>query len=291
MFRVALLFLVLAVPALAAPPVPTGGVTIVAAETVYAGVARAIAPDGTRITALIANPAQDPHLFEAGPDAARWLSRADIVIYNGAGYDPWMRDLLVATASGRLREVINVADLVHAGAGANPHIWYDPQTGLALATFLAARLSALEPQRAAQIDANLAAFRASLAGLRKAMDDLRTRHPRVRVAATEPVFGPMLAALGYQSLDPGLELAVQNNVEPAAAGYGGLLDALRAHQAAALIVNTQAETDLTRRLMAVARQSHVPIVSVTETEPANMTYAAWLSREVAALGAALDQPR
>ena len=282
------LFLLLSCSAQAAPAAAELLPNIVAAETVYADIARSIAPPGTHIVALIANPAQDPHLFEAGPAAARQLSAATIVIYNGAGYDPWMRDLLASTAGPRPRQVIDVADLVHAASGGNPHLWYDPHTGLALATVLAARLSVAEPRAQAAITQRLARFRATIATLETEMAKLSARHPHAPIAATEPVFGLMLNALGFRTLDPDFELAVQNNVEPAASSLAALQDALRKHAAAALIVNTQAETDLTRHLMQVARHNHVPIVEVSETEPAGLGYAAWLTRELAALSTALD---
>ena len=36
----------------------------------------------------MSNPDQDPHLFEVSPAIARQIAGAQIVIYNGADYDP-----------------------------------------------------------------------------------------------------------------------------------------------------------------------------------------------------------
>ena len=104
----------------------------------------AIAGTDARVTSILSNPDQDPHLFEASPSVARLLSAATIVVYNGADYDPWMAKLLAATRSPD-RSVIVVADLVHRKAGDNPHLWYDPPTMPAFATALAAALSRARP--------------------------------------------------------------------------------------------------------------------------------------------------
>ena len=49
-------------PVLAASPV-----TIVAAENFYGDVAEQIGGPGVKVTSILSNPDQDPHLFEASP--------------------------------------------------------------------------------------------------------------------------------------------------------------------------------------------------------------------------------
>ena len=96
-------------PAVAAP------ISIVAAENFCGDIAGQIGGSHVDVVSILSNPDQDPHLFEASPSTARALSGANIVIMNGAGYDPWMARLLVATkARGRI--VVNVADI----AGTKP---------------------------------------------------------------------------------------------------------------------------------------------------------------------------
>src|SRR5690242_9131411 len=102
-------------------------IRIVAAESVYGDIARQIAGDRAAVASIISNPDQDPHLFETTPRIARALADADIVILNGAGYDPWAEKLLNAAPRPK-RMVITVTDLVDRKAGDNPHLWYDPPT-------------------------------------------------------------------------------------------------------------------------------------------------------------------
>ena len=127
-------FALLAGPATA--QTSAGAISVVAAENFYGDVANQIAGSNATVSSILSNPDQDPHLFEASPSVARFLSGAAIVIYNGADYDPWMTKLLSATRSPG-RKVIVVADLVHRKAGDNPHLWYDPPTMPAYAKALA----------------------------------------------------------------------------------------------------------------------------------------------------------
>src|ERR1700737_3203471 len=86
-------------------------VSIVAAENFYGDVAQQIGGPDVKVTSILSNPDQDPHLFEASPSVARAISVAQIVIYNGIDYDPWIERLLGAAHSSDRRAIV-VADLV-----------------------------------------------------------------------------------------------------------------------------------------------------------------------------------
>src|SRR3954451_17837831 len=110
-------------------------IEIVAAENFYGDVAKQIGGDDAKVTSILNNPDEDPHLFEASPSVARAISSARIVIYNGIDYDPWMEKLLDASHSPG-RRIIVVAPLGARKAGDNPHVWYNVQTMLAFAAVL-----------------------------------------------------------------------------------------------------------------------------------------------------------
>src|SRR5580704_13272108 len=102
-----------------------GRLALVAAENFYGDIARQIGGDRVDVGSIMNNPDQDPHLFETTPGIVRQIADAQIVILNGADYDPWMEKLLaVAPRPGRL--TINVAAITRHTAGDNPHLWYDP---------------------------------------------------------------------------------------------------------------------------------------------------------------------
>src|ERR1039458_9132904 len=74
-----------------------GKLNVVAAENFYGDVARQIGGDDVAVASVMSNPDQDPHLFETTPSTVRQIAAAQVVILNGADYDPWMDKLLKAS--------------------------------------------------------------------------------------------------------------------------------------------------------------------------------------------------
>jgi zinc/manganese transport system substrate-binding protein len=262
-------------------------INIAAAENFYGDVARQLVGTNATVTSILSNPDQDPHLFEASPSVARLLYRATIVVYNGAGYDPWMTQLLSAT--GPLdRKVIVVADLLHRKAGDNPHLWYDPAAMPALAKALVTALSKRDPTHKADYDRNLQTFLASLQPLDAKIVALREKFGGIQVTATEPVFGYMSAALGFSMRNERFQQAVMNNAEPRASDVMAFEDDLRARTIQLLFYNSQATDPAAQRLLRIARQSKIPTVAVTETQPPGKSYQAWMMSELDAIAQALN---
>ena len=77
-----------------------------------------------KVTGILSNPDQDPHLFEARPSTARGLVTAKPVICNGADYHLRIVKLPSASETSR-RKIIAVADPISRKAGNNSHRWYD----------------------------------------------------------------------------------------------------------------------------------------------------------------------
>jgi len=282
-YWLAALGLLVASPLRAQTAVP---VTIVAAENFYGDIAAQVAAPDARITSVMSNPDEDPHMFEASPSVARALSGAGIVIYNGADYDPWMEKLLAAAASAH-RRVIVVADLVHKKAGDNPHLWYDTANAAAAARALSGALVAADPARKALYEQRLHMFLASLQPIEAKVAALRASYHGTSVTATEPVFGYMAAALGLTMRNERFQIAVMNDTEPTPSDMVAFEGDLRHHRVRVLLYNSQATDSSAQRLMRIAEQSNVPVVGVTETEPPGTTYQGWMTGQLDALAAAL----
>lgn len=259
---------------------------IVAAENFYADIATQIGGHQVSVTSILNDPSQDPHMFEASPAIAIALSRANLVIFNGADYDPWVRKL-IAGAGNRQREVIDVAKLVGATAGGNPHLWYNPATMIAVAQQLTAMLRHEDPAHDAYFAGNLARFRHAMRPLQQTMADMRRRFAGTPVTATEPLFGYMARALGLTMRNSGFQLAVMNNVEPGASEVARFENDLRERKVAALISNSQVTDAMTAHMRGLARSSGVPVVGMTETQPRGMTYPQWMQSQLDALAKAL----
>jgi zinc/manganese transport system substrate-binding protein len=108
------------------------------------------------------------------------------------------------------------------------------------------------------------------------------------VTATEPVADYLTAAIGLTMREQRFQLAVMNDTEPGARETAAFERVLRDRQVRLLIHNEQASGASIQRLLDIARQSHVPVVGVTETEPPGLDYQHWMLAELAALGRALS---
>lgn len=270
-------------PPAAAQPKPA----IVAAENFYGDVARQIAGPDASVTSILSNPDDDPHMFEASPSVARALAGAQIVIANGADYDPWMDKLLAATAApGRV--AIVAADLVGKHPGDNPHLWYDPPTLPAVAQALAKALAAADPAHAAAYAQHLQAFEAAMAPVAARVASLRQKLSGTPVTATEPVFGYLAAALGLAMRNERFQLSVMNGTEPAASDIAAFERDLAQHTVKLLIYNSQASDESAKRLLGMAQAAGIPVVGVTETEPAETSVQAWMLGTLDAVARALD---
>ncbi|ACR30017.1 metal ABC transporter solute-binding protein, Zn/Mn family [Burkholderia glumae] len=276
--------LALAAPALA----QAAKLQVVAAENFYGDVVRQIGGANVAVSSILSNPDQDPHLFEASPKTARELQHANLVVYNGADYDPWMAKLLAAS-NNAARKTIVVADLVGKKPGDNPHLWYDPATMPAAARAIAAALAAADPAHRAEYETNLASFLASLKPIDAKIAALRAQYRGVPVTATEPVFGYMSDAIGLTMRNLSFQLATMNDTEASASDIAAFENDLRTRQVRVLIYNSQAEEPMTKRMLKIAKDASVPTVSVTETEPAGKTFQQWMLAQLEALGTALGR--
>ena len=262
-------------------------IRIVAAENFYGDVAQQLAGDNAAVSSILNKPDQDPHLFEASPSVARDLSTAAIVVYNGADYDAWMGKLLSAARSPN-RKVIIVADLVHKKAGDNPHLWYDPRTMPAYAKVLSAALAERDPTHKADYDRRLDAFLASLQPVQTKIAEMHRKFAGTPVTATEPVVGYLATAIGFTMRNERFQLAVMNDTEPRVSDIAAFENYLRKHMVRLLFVNSQATGAATMRLVGIARDAKIPIVGVTETEPAGMKFQDWMMGELDAIARALS---
>ena len=271
----------------AALPLSAAPLKIVAAENFYGGVARQLAGDDADVTSILTNPNQDPHEFTSSAQTARAVADADVVIYSGIGYDEWIEKLLgIQGKPGRV--IINVADLIGAKDGDNPHIWYDPKTMPALGAKLVEVLSQHNPSSTAVYQRALASFQSSMQPELDQIAALRKTTQDMKVTATEPVFGYMAAALGFKMLNYDFQVKVMNDTEPSAAETAAFEATLSSHEAKLLFYNSQVTDPTTDRLRKLAKDAGVPIVGVTETQPPDQpTYVAWMRHELDAIKAAL----
>jgi zinc/manganese transport system substrate-binding protein len=266
-----------------------GKIEVVAAENFYGNVAQQIGGDRVSVVSILNNPEQDPHLFEVSPAVIREVAAARVVIYNGAGYDPWIEQVLRATAKPD-RLAIVAADLMKRKSGDNPHLWYDPATMPAVARALAAAFAEADPAHRDEYTGRLATFLASLSPLNAKIAAIRDKYAGAVVTATEPVFGNMAEALKLSVANERFQLAIMNDAEPSARDVAAFERDLKDHKVRVLFYNKQAPTALVQHLIEMARASKIPVVGITETTPAGSSYQDWMLMQLDETQRALAGP-
>ena len=273
----------------AAGPIEAAGpIKVVAAENFYGDIARQIGGAEVAVTSILSNPDQDPHEFEASPSTARAFADGALVIYNGAGYDPWAVKLLSASPSPhRARSSSSPRSSTRKPATTRISGTTPPRCRR-LAEALAAKFAKLDPAHQADYapaPGDIPSSRCSRSP--SGSPSCARKYAGTPVTATEPVFGYMAAALGLDMRNPRFQLAVMNDTEPSAADIAAFEQDLRSQAVKILLYNSQTSEALTRRMRKIATQSGVPVVGVSETEPRGKDYQEWMLSQLDALDRAL----
>ena len=251
-------------------------IRVVSSLDFYGEAAKAVLGDKGTVTSIIDKPSMEPHEFEATTQTAKTVSDADVIIYNGLGYDSWMTRLTQDTHAA----TVNVSESVmHKQNGDNEHIWYDMNTMPKLAQHLAKKFTALQPQNKAYFTANAKHYIRSLAPLQRKVAQLKANSNGARVNVSEPVFDYALTEMGYCQNNNHYAQAIQNDTDPSPKDIKQMQADITHHKIAFFVVNSQEISKMTTNLLQLANQSHVPVVKVTESQPANTTYEQWMMRQ------------
>ncbi|HEV7208781.1 MAG TPA: zinc ABC transporter substrate-binding protein [Mycobacteriales bacterium] len=261
---------------------------VVAAENFWGSLAAQIGGSRVQVTSIIANPNTDPHDYEPTARDARAFSRADYVIENGAGYDPWAAQLRSAT--GGRQPLLRVADLAGAKPGDNPHLWYDPSTVDQVVARITRDLAALDGDAGGSIRARGQLFaRVGLAGYHQLIATIRAQYAGTPVGASESIFAPLAGALGLALRTPsGFLQAISEGSDVSAADKSVADRQIGAHQIRIYAENTQNETPQIALQVQACRAGGIPIATFTETlTPAGASFQQWQESQLQALRAAL----
>ncbi|MGG7465864.1 metal ABC transporter solute-binding protein, Zn/Mn family [Plantibacter sp. YIM 135347] len=299
----------------------SGKVDVVASTNVYGDIASKIGGSDVSVTSLISSSAQDPHSFEASAQDQLAVKKADVVIENGGGYDPFI-DTLVSAAGNDKTKVINVVDLSglagddhadhdHADAdhtdapadstesaddghghieGFNEHVFYDLPTMAKLADELAKEFGAADSANADTFTKNAETFKASLTTIENAAAAIKTDHDGAGVAITEPVPLYLLQSAGLVNKTPAeFSEAIEEGTDVSPAVLKETLDLFGTGTVSLLAYNEQTSGAETEQVEKAATAAGVPVVSFTETLPDGKDYLSWMTSNVEAVAKALQK--
>ena len=185
-------------------------VLVIASFYPLAEFARRIGGDRVDVRTLI--PAGvEPHDYEPSPRDIVTLERARLLIYNGAGFEPWMARLLPELRSTvvQVNATAGMA-LLHpewSSGGPDPHVWLDPVRAQEQAARVLAGLIAVDPAAGARYERNAR-------GLRSALEALQARYEQGLRACRRKEFVTTHAAFGYLAVRYGLRQVPIAGLDP-----------------------------------------------------------------------------
>ncbi|MDI9896196.1 zinc ABC transporter substrate-binding protein [Rhodococcus sp. IEGM 1381] len=293
-----------------APATPVDGpITIVASTNVWGSVAEAVAGDLATVTSIISDPSADPHSYEASPADAASVSEASLVVYNGGGYDQFIEDILGSEA----KDVPSVDAFTlldeshdhdseptsdaatepatedgHSHGEVNEHVWYNAEVAAHAAEEIADKLGQLDPDNAAQYTANAETFHEQVHAITDVTSKIAADFPNAPVAQTEPIAHYLIEESELDDRTPeDFKDAIEEGNDPSPASIAATRDLFTSKSVRALVYNIQTEDAATQDIRSTSEAAGIPVVEVTETLPAGMTYIEWQTKAATDLQAAL----
>ena len=288
------------------------GTTVVTSTNVYASIVSAIAGDAVEVEPIIDDAAQDPHEYEATSRDQLTLSRADMVVMNGGGYDSFVTTMLNALdTEPAVVDAVSVSDLPGAAEAAesghdhdhshdheghdhgpgsfNEHVWYSIPTMISLVDAIEAQLAEVAPDDAAQFEENAEALHGQLEDLQLRIDDLAQGHDGQAAAVTEPVALWLFEDLGLTNVIPDdFVYSVEAGSDVSPVVVADATEALETEDVQVFAFNPQTSGPEADALRDAADEQGIQVIEVTETIQTDDDYVDWMTATVDAVEQALS---
>ncbi|WP_196821205.1 metal ABC transporter solute-binding protein, Zn/Mn family [Arthrobacter sp. CAN_A6] len=296
-----------------------GKLQVVTSTNVYGSIAEAIGGDDVEVTAIVTSLSQDPHSYEATVQDKLAVSKADLVVENGGGYDPFLHRLADETEIDHdaIVSAVDVSGLEgapdehageedaegehaeeehaeeehaeeegHAHGSFNEHVWYDLPAMSSLADTIAGKLAGLDEANAGDYEERAAAFKEGLGGVEDSLADIRATGGGGDMAVTEPVPVYLLEAAGFVNVTPsGYSEAIEEETDVPVAVLDEMQTLVASGSVRFLAYNNQTEGPQTQSVKAAADEAGVPVVNFTETLPDGEDFLSWMTANTANVAA------
>ena len=284
----------------------SGALQVVASTNVYGSIVETVGGQNVEVTAIVNSLSQDPHSYEATVQDKLAVSKADLLVENGGGYDPFLHQLAdsvemnhdyvlsaveisgVAPESEAHAEEEAHSEDEHDHGSFNEHVWYKLDAMADLADAIGIKLAELDPDNADTYESNADSFAEELAGLQDQAVALAPEADGQAVAATEPVPAYLLEAAGLEDATPAdYTEAIEEGADVPVAALNEMQELVESQSVAFLAYNEQTEGPQTQAVRSTAEAASVPVVNFTETLPEGEDYLSWMTANVENIAEAL----
>ena len=273
----------------------TGAIQVATSTNVWASVVEILGAEWVEVTAIIDDPLQDPHSYEASARDQLTLSEAELVIANGGGYDEFVGQLLAALDGERIFIELVEGEHTHLGEEehseqaeeehsdehdhGNEHIWYDIHAVEEASEMIVEAITELRPESFDRVNQNFDFFMAELENIEIRLEALREKALGLGFIATEGVGNLLLDEAGFINQTPeALADAIEEEREVPAAALKQAEDLISGKVVSLVVVNEQQLDQVSDLLVEAANAAGVPVVELSEliAEP-GMDYLDWMA--------------
>ncbi|MBG0741234.1 zinc ABC transporter substrate-binding protein [Paeniglutamicibacter antarcticus] len=271
-----------------------GKIRVVTSTDVYASIVESIGANRVQVSSLINKPSQDPHSYEATAQDKLAISKAQLGVENGGGYDGFFDQL---AGGGTLAEerILNATDISGLRTEANKddfneHVWYSLPTAVRVADAVATRLAELDPEAAGIFKDNAAAFKNSAARISEMLAGLKAGHTGQEIAVTEPVPLYLIQEAGLVNKTPAAySHAIEDGQDVPPAVLQETIELVGSQNTRFLAYNDQTEGPQTQVLKKAAVTAGIPVLNFSETLPAGQDYLTWMAANADSIKKAISQ--
>lgn len=232
----------------------TGAIQVVTTFSTLNSFVEGVGGDRVHVQNLVPVGAS-PENYQPSPQDIAALSRAQLVVQNGAGIEAWLQHTIQSASNSNMKLVVLSDGLPKIDH--NPHLWMDPVYARAYVLKIRDALVQLDPAHKSEYERNASAYDAKIAALQKWIAaQIATIPPRHRAMIIfhnafdyyDRRFG--LQTIGVIELSPGQD--------PNPAYIGNLVDLARAHQVRAVFSEPEYSPKLAQTL---AKSAGVRVVT------------------------------
>lgn len=250
---------------------------VVSSLSVWGNLATYIGGDNIEVTNLINSASQDPHSYEASARDQLALSKADLVIANGGGFDPFIDQLLEASdAKPTLLKVENLE--LSIDFASNEHAWYSLPTVQIVAAQITENLKKIDSANAEKYHAGLADLMTELANTATKASTLAEKTQGKTAITTEPLVDYLLTDLGITSKTPvSFAEAIEEERDASVADLELVAKLIRDRQVDMLVVNSSTVTSQIEYLVDEAEKAEIPVFEFAELPEQGDSYSNWMN--------------
>ncbi len=211
-------------------------------------------------------PGADPHSWEPSPRTLAEVQKAQVLVYNGAGMEPWI-DRVLATLDTRSIIVVEAthglpllrADAEptdshnhsahHHGQTWDPHVWLDPVLAQGMARNIAAGLAAADPNGRELYEKNCSDLVQKLQELDRSYRSVLAKCQKRDIVVTHQAFGYMCKRYGLNQV---ALMGVSPESEPTPATMAEIIKFCRANRVTYVFMEKNSNPRLAQAIAAEA---------------------------------------